>query len=105
MLSRREFFDNIARSANPQRWREKRVTELVAVALKAAPGDWGPDEREETARAIETKLSYLSDDTLRQPHIRKYVQQIVRTKEMFYAARRAEEDYLRRQQDEFESME
>ena len=79
------------------------MAELRDLALDTAPTEWSPDQREETARAIERKLSYLSDDTLRQPNIRKYVEQIVRTKEMFYAARRAEEEYLRRQNQQTES--
>ena len=106
MFSRREFFERIGRlTEDPQRWREKRVAELCELALETAPLEWGLDQREETARAIERKLSYLGDDALRQPNMRKYVEQIVRTKEMFYAARRAEEEYLRRQQEEIESTE
>ena len=105
MLSRRELFENIARSADPQRWRERRMARLRELALKTAPAHWTADQREETARAIETKLSYLSDDALRQPNIRKYVEQIVRTKEIFYSAKRAEEEHLRRRQEETESME
>ncbi len=106
MFSRREFFGRIGRVAeNPQRVREKRVAELVEMALETAPLDWGADQREETARAIERKLSYLGDDALRRPNTCKYVEQIVRTKEMFYAAQRAEEEYLRRQREEEESTE
>ena len=105
MLSRRELFENIARSADPQRWRERRVARLCGLALKAAPAHWTAEQRDETARAIETKLAYLSDDGLRQPNIRKYVEQIVRTKELFYSAKRAEDAYLRRLQEETEPME
>lgn len=81
---------------DPQKLREQRVSELRAWALECAPLDWDSEQREETARAVELKLSYLSDDTLRQENMKKYVENIVRTKEMFYAARRAEDDYLRR---------
>lgn len=106
MFSRREFFGRFARLAeDPQRWREKRVAELVEMALETAPLDWGADQREETAQAIERKLACLGDDALRQPHLGKYVEHIVRTKEMFYAAERAEQEYLRRQQEERESTE
>lgn len=103
MFSRREFFGRIARAAeDPQRWREKRVAELRELALKSAPSDWTSAQREEAARAVEQKLSYLGDAALRQPNIRKYVEQIVRTKQMFYEARRAEEEYLRsREQTEY----
>ena len=97
--SRRDFFGWFARiGENPLLWREKRVAELRAQALEAAPLDWGSDQREETARAVEQKLSYLSDHVLRQENIRKYVENIVRTKEMFYAAQSAEQAYLRRQE-------
>ncbi len=81
------------------------MAELRDRALETAPLEWDADQREETARAIERKLSYLSDDALRQPNIFKYAEQIVRTKEMFYAARRAEEEYLRRQQQQSEPTE
>lgn len=99
MFSRRDFFGWFGRIAeNPQVWREKRVAELRALALETAPLEWDADQREETARAIEQKLSYLSDHVLRQENMRKYVENIVRTKEMFYAAQRAEQAYLRRQE-------
>ncbi len=99
MFSRRNFFSRLARiTENPQRWREKRVAQLKAAALEAAPLDWTDQQREETGWAIEQKLSYLSDESLRQENMNKYVENIVRTKEMFYAAQGAEAQYLRRQQ-------
>ena len=99
MTSRRGFFEHLARMAeDPQKVRERRVTELRAWAMECAPLDWDTAQREETARTVEVKLSYLSDDTLAGDNMKKYVENIVRTKEMFYAARRAEEDYLRRHQ-------
>src|SRR5437870_4946799 len=103
MFSRRGFFERIARMAeDPQKIREQRVSELRAWALECAPLDWDSEQREETARAVEVKLSYLSDETLSQDNMKKYVENVVRTKEMFYAARRAEEDYMRRRREDSE---
>ena len=99
MFSRRNFFSRFTRIAeNHQRWREKRVAHLKAVALETAPLDWSDRQREETGWAIEQKLSYLSDENLRQESMTKVVEDVVRSKEMFYAAQSAEEQYLRRQQ-------
>ncbi len=81
---------------DPQKVREHRVAELRDWAMEAAPLDWSSEQRDETSRAVEVKLSYLSDDVLAGDNMKKYVENIVRTKEMFYAARHAEEDYLRR---------
>jgi hypothetical protein len=103
MTSRRGFFERVARLAeDPHKLRERRVSELRAWALECAPLEWESDQREETARAVEVKLSYLSDETLRGDNMKKYVENIVRAKEMFYAARRAEEEYLRRNREESE---
>ena len=97
MTSRRGFFEHIVRmTEDPQKLRDRRVAELCAWALECSPLEWDTEQREETARAVETKLLYLSDETLGQDNMKKYVENIVRTKEMFYAARRAEDDYLRR---------
>jgi hypothetical protein len=97
MYSRRGFFERLSNMAQDREvWRRKRVSELRALALEAAPLDWTDEQREETGRALELKLSYMTDEGLREPGIRKYVEGIVRTKEMFYAAQRAEDDYLRR---------
>jgi len=101
MTSRRGFFGRIARLAeDPQKARQRRVAELRAWALECAPLEWDSEQREETARAVEVKLSYLSDETLRGENMKKYVENVVRTKEMFYAARRAEQEYLRRNPEE-----
>ena len=98
MYSRRDFFGRVARLAEDRRrWREKRLAELREMALEVAPLNWTEDQREETLRALDQKLSCLNDDALRQESIRKYVEGLVRTKEMFYAAQRAEQEYLRRQ--------
>jgi hypothetical protein len=103
MFSRRGFFEYFTHLAeNPQKARERRVAELRAWALECASLDWSAEQREETARDVERKLSYLSDESLRQENMKKYVENIVRTKDMFYAAQRAEQDYLRRHQEDSE---
>jgi hypothetical protein len=97
MFSRRGFFEKLTHLAeDPQKLRVRRIAELRAWAMECASLDWSADQREETGQDIERKLSYLSDETLRQDNMRKYVENIVRTKEMFYAAQRAEQDYARR---------
>ena len=97
MTSRRGFFESIVHmTADPRKLRDKRVEELRAWALECAPLEWDTEQREEAARMVETKLTYLSDETLRGDGMKKLVESIVRTKEMFYAARRAEDDYVRR---------
>ena len=103
MFSRRGFFERLTHLAeDPQKVRARRVAELRAWALECASLDWDAQQREETAQAVEGKLSYLSDETLAQENMKKYVENIVRTKEMFYAAQRAEQDYLRRHQEDTE---
>jgi hypothetical protein len=67
--------------------------------MECASLDWTTNQREDTAQDVERKLSYLSDEALRQENMKKYVENIVRTKEIFYAAQRAEQDYLRREQE------
>ena len=97
MYSRRGFFDHLRRVAEePLRRRQKRVAELCRIGLETAPLDWSDEQREDTERAIEIKLAALTDEALWQPNAGRYVTGIVRSKEMFYAAQRAEEDYLRR---------
>src|SRR2546425_781658 len=102
MYSRRGFFDHLRRAAEePRLRREKRVAELCRMGLESAPLDWSEDQREETRRAIEIKLSALTNEALWQPSVKASVTGLVRTKEMYFAAQRAEEDYLRRnKQDE-----
>ena len=97
MTSRRGFFEHFARmTEDPQKVRDRRVEELRAWAIECFPLEWDNEQREETLRSVELKLSYLGDETLTQDNMKKYVENLVRTKEMFYAARRAEEDYVRR---------
>jgi len=107
MTSRRGFFEHIVHmTADPRKIRDARIAELRAWAYECAPLEWDTDQRDETARIVETKLAYLSDETLRGEGMKKYVESIVRDKEMFYAARRAEEDYVRRnpyQRDNYEN--
>ena len=99
MYSRRGFFDHIRRAAeDPRRRRDERVAELCRLGLEAAPLDWPEEQRDETRRAIEIKLSCLDDEAIWQPNMSRYVTAIVRTKEMYFAAKRAEEDFLRRNQ-------
>ena len=103
MFSRRGFFEKLTHLAeDPQKLRTRRIAELRAWAMECASLDWDAAQREETGCDIERKLSYLSDETLRQENMKKYVENIVRTKEMFYAAQRAEQDYLRRHDDDSE---
>lgn len=97
MYSRRGFFDHLRRVAEePLRRRSKRVAELCRIGLETAPLDWSEEQREETRRAIEMKLAAMTDEALWQPATGRLVTGIVRTKEMYYAAQRAEQDYLRR---------
>ena len=103
MFSRRGFFERLTHLAeDAQKVRARRVAELRAWAMECASLDWDATQREETAQDVERKLSYLSDATLRQENMKKYVENIVRTKEMFYAAQRAEQDYVRRHQEDSE---
>ena len=93
MFSRRGFFERIARMAeDPQKIREQRVSELRAWALECAPLDWDSEQREETARAVEVKLSYLSDETLSQDNMKKYVENGGRIRGFAVPASRPEAD-------------
>jgi hypothetical protein len=97
MTSRRGFFEHIVRMTDdPRKLRAKKIEELRAWAYECAPLEWENEQREEVARTVENKLTYLSDETLQGEGMKKYVESIVRDKEMFFAARRAEEDYVRR---------
>jgi hypothetical protein len=99
VYSRRGFFGHLRRVAeDPRRRRQQRVADLCRIALEAAPLDWTEDQRDEARRALEIKLGCLEDEALWRPDIRRYLAGIVRTKEMYFAARRAEEDFLRRNQ-------
>jgi hypothetical protein len=87
-LSRRQFFDRLREVAEgPHRWREKRIAELRDHALAHAPADWTPEQRNEAAGAVERKLIYLSDDSLRAPGAKHYVESIIRSKDIFFKAK------------------
>lgn len=96
-LSRRQFFERIRHAAEGPRWREKRIAQLREYALKKAPPEWNAGQREEAGRAIERRLAYMSDDSLRGPGMRKYVEAILRSKDLFYQATQAEQDYNRQE--------
>ena len=97
-LSRREFFGRIRDVAEgPHRWREKRIAMLREYALAKAPGHWTAAQREETGRAIERKLVYMSDDSLRGSSMRRYVEAIIQSKELYFEAGRAEQEQYPRE--------
>jgi len=102
-LSRRQFFERIRHAAEgPQRWREKRMAQLKDYALKKAPTEWTPEQREEAGRAIERRLAYMSDDSLRGSAMRRYVESILHSKDLFYQATQAEQDYYRDQDSSYD---
>lgn len=93
-ISRRQFFERIRNVAEgPERWREKRIAELRAYALGKAPAEWTEAQREDAGRAVERKLVYMSDDSLRGPEMRRYVEAIIHNKDQFFQSSRAEEDH------------
>ena len=95
-LSRRQFFERIRNAAEgPHRWREKRVAQLRDYALTKAPEEWTPAQREEAGRAVERKLIYMSDDTLRGPGMRRYVEGIIQSKDLFYQSAPVDDDSSR----------
>ena len=103
-LSRRQFFERFREVAEgPLRWRERRVTELREYALKQMPAEWTPEQREEASRAVERRLIYLSDESLRTPEMYKYVEAILGSKELFFETTEvfetteAEQDYHHRE--------
>ena len=97
-LSRRQFFERIRHAAEgPHRWREKRIAQLRDYALAKAPAEWTAAQREEAGRAVERKLAYMSDETLRGHAMRRYVEGILRSKELFFQASQAEQDHYRQE--------
>ena len=97
-LSRRQFFERIRHAAEgPHRWREKRIAQLREYALTRAPAEWTDAQREEAGRAVERKLLYMSDDTLRGSGMRRYVDGIIRSKDLFFQSSQAEEDTYRQE--------
>jgi hypothetical protein len=95
-VSRRKFFERLRDAAEgPQRWREKRVAQLKEYALSKAPAEWTAEQREQAAKAVENRLVYMSDDTLRGPDMRRYVESILQSKDISLNSSQPEEDYSR----------
>ncbi len=95
-LSRRQFFDRFRQAAEgPQRWRDKRIAELREYAMAKAPPDWNAERRSSLARAVEDRLVYMSDDSLRGPGMRRYVDSVIESKTVYYNSEGNEEDYYR----------
>lgn len=97
-FSRRQFFGRLRDAAEgPHRWREKRIAQLRDYALSNAPAEWTTEQRAEAGRAVERKLMYMSDETLRGPEMRKYVLGIMRSKELVFQTGKTDEDYGRQE--------
>lgn len=95
-VSRRQFFERIRNVAEgPERWREKRIAELRRYALGQAPAEWTDAQREEAGRAVERKLVYMSDDSLRGSDMRRYVEAVIHSKDLFYQSSGAEDESYR----------
>ena len=93
-LSRRQFFERLREVAEgPHRWRERRVAQLCEYALQQAPAEWTPQQREEASRAVEHRLAYLSDASLRAPEMPQYVEAILRSKDLFLEPTQVEQEY------------
>ncbi len=93
-VSRRGFFERLRQAAEgPQRWREKRIAELREYALSKAPSEWTQAQREEAGRTVERKLVYMSDETLRGAGMRRYVDSIIQSKDLFFQSNQSEETY------------
>ena len=102
-LSRRQFFERFREVAEgPLCWRERRIAQLCEYALKKAPAEWTSEQREEAGQAIEHRLTYLSDESLRGPQMRKYVDAILRSKDLFFHATEAEQDYYHQEDSHYE---
>jgi hypothetical protein len=95
-VSRRKFFERLRDAAEgPQRWREKRVAQLKEYALSKAPAEWTAEQREQAAKAVENRLVYMSDDTLHGPDMRRNVESILQSKDIFFNSSQPEEDCSR----------
>ncbi len=102
-FSRRQFFERLRHAAEgPHRWRERRIADLRAYALTKAPAEWTDQQREEAGRAVERKLLYMSDDTLRGTGMRRYVEGIIQSKDLYYQSSPAEEETYFRQDDYYD---
>ena len=84
-LSRRQFFGRLREVAEgPDRWRERRIAELREYALKRMPAEWTPQQREAAGSAVEHRVVYLSEESLRTPEMYKYVDAILSSKDLFF---------------------
>ena len=84
-LSRRQFFGRLRGVAQgPDRWRERRIAELREYALKKMQAKWTPQQRDAARWAVEHRLVYLSEESLRTPEMYKYVDAILSSKELFF---------------------
>ncbi len=92
-VSRRQFFTRLRDAAEgPDRWRERRIQELKEYALAKAPADWNQAQRDDLARTVDEKLVYMSDDSLRGPGMRRYVDAILNAKTLYYQSGEADDD-------------
>jgi hypothetical protein len=95
-VSRRGFFERLRDAAEGgQRWREKRIARLKEYALSKAPAEWTAEQREQAARALENRLVYISDETLRGSDMRSYVESIINNKDIVFPSNQPEEDTCR----------
>jgi len=93
-VSRRQFFDRLREAAEgPHRWREKRIAQLREYALSHAPSGWTSAQREEAGRMVENKLAYMSDESLRGPDMKRYVEAVIQSKDLYFQTRPAEPGY------------
>ena len=84
-LSRRQFFGRLREVAEgPDRWRERRIAELREYALKKMPAEWTPQQRDTARWAVEHRVVYLSEESLRTPEMYKYVDAILSSKDLFF---------------------
>lgn len=63
--------------------------------MTKAPAEWTAQQREQAGRAVENKLIYMSDDTLRGRDMRRYVESIIRSKDLFFQSSQPEEEQYR----------
>ena len=92
-VSRRQFFTRLRDAAEgPERWRERRIQELKEYALEKAPGEWTAEQRHDLGRTIDEKLVYMSDETLRAPGVRRYVDAMIDSRRQYYQTGEDQED-------------
>jgi len=92
-VSRRQFFTRLRDVAEgPERWRERRIQELKEYGLSKAPAEWTEAQREDLKRTMDEKLIHMSDDTLRDPGAERYVEAMIKARDMYYQSGEAEDD-------------